>query len=394
MPEVLPWQTVADPHAVIRRAAEALRAGRLVAFPTETTYALTGSGLLPDAAARLREAAGEAGPLPLAVRGAAEARDWVPGMSRLGQRLARRFWPGPLELAFADGVEEGLLSRLAPDVGRRVCPDGMLRLRAPAHEAILAVLQHLPGPLVLAPVPAADGADPGAVDAEQAVRALGERVDLLVDDGPCHYRQAATVVRVNGGTWDVLRPGVVSPDLLRRHSACMVVFVCTGNTCRSPLAEALCKKLLADRLGCAPEELPDRGFYVLSAGLAAMMGGPAAAEAVEVARAYGAELADHRSQPLTADLVAQADYLVAMTAGHVQALAEQFARPGTRPRLLDPAGDDLPDPIGHPQPVYEECARQIWRHLEPLVAQIQSDAPPAPGPGEPGASAPGGGGAG
>jgi protein-tyrosine phosphatase len=391
MPEVLDWQTVADPHAVIRHAANALRAGRLVAFPTETTYTLVASGLVPEATARLRTATGEAEPLSLAVRGAAEARDWVPGMSRLGQRLARRFWPGPLELAFADGIEEGLLSRLSPDVRRQVCADGTLHLRSPAHETILGVLQYLPGPLILAPVPAEDQAAPGAVDADQALRVLGDRVDLVVDDGPSHYRQVATVIQVNGNAWDILQPGVVSPDLVRQQSACMIVFICTGNTCRSPLAEALCKKQLAERLGWAPTDLPARGFYVLSAGLAAMMGGPAAAEAVDVARGYGAELAGHRSQPLTADLVSQADYLVAMTADHVQALIEQFARLGTRPRLLDPAGEDLPDPIGHPQPVYEECARQIWRHLEPLVAEIQSEALPVSEPGTPEASASGGG---
>jgi protein-tyrosine phosphatase len=364
MPEVLDWQTVADPHAVLRHTAEALRAGRLVAFPTETTYALAASGLAPEAAARLGATAGEAGLLPLAVRGAAEARDWVPGMSRLGQRLARRFWPGPLELAFADGVEEGLLGRLPSDVRRQVCPDGMLVLRAPAHETVRGVLRCLPGPLVLAPVPAAEETAPGAVDAGQAVRALGDRVDLVIDDGPSHYRQAATVVRVNGRAWDVLRPGVVSPDLLQRQSACMIVFVCTGNTCRSPLAEALCKKQLADRLGCVPAELPARGFYVLSAGLAAMMGGPAAAEAVEAAGAYGADLAGHRSQPLTADLVAQADYLVAMTGGHVRALE------GCAPRLLNPDGEDVSDPIGCEQPVYRDCAEQIWGCLEALAAEV------------------------
>ena len=70
--------------------------------------------------------------------------------------------------------------------------------------------------------------------------------------------------------------------MLRQQSACLVVFVCTGNTCRSPLAEALCKKRLADALGCAMADLPGRGFFVCSAGLAAMMGGPAAAEAVDV----------------------------------------------------------------------------------------------------------------
>src|SRR5205085_412340 len=111
-----------------------------------------------------------------------------------------------------------------------------------------------------------------------------------------------TVVRLDGDAWAVRSAGAVSEDLLRRQSACLVVFLCTGNTCRSPLAEALCKRRLADRLGCPPEELSARGVHVLSAGLAAMLGGSAAPEAVTVARSFGADLANHRSRPLTADL--------------------------------------------------------------------------------------------
>jgi protein-tyrosine phosphatase len=169
----------------------------------------------------------------------------------------------------------------------------------------------------------------------------------------------------------VLREGVVSAADLARQSVCLIVFVCTGNTCRSPLSEALFKKQLADRLGCPPEALPQRGFFVLSAGLAAMMGGGAAAEAVAVAREFGADLSGHASRPLSADLAAQADYLIAMTRGHLLALAAQFPRSGVRPRLLSPEGDDVADPIGCEEPVYRECARQVWRHLEALVNELQ-----------------------
>jgi protein-tyrosine phosphatase len=190
------------------------------------------------------------------------------------------------------------------------------------------------------------------------------------------------VVEVEADRWNMLREGVVPAGLVQRQSACLLVFVCTGNTCRSPLAEVLCKKLLAERLGCALEELPQRGFLVLSAGVAAMMEGTAAEEAVDVARAYGADLSGHRSRPLTGELVAQADYVVGMTQGHVLAVAGQYPHLGPRPQLLSAAGDDIADPVGCERAVYQECAEQLWRHLQRFVAELplESSSPgPAPG---------------
>jgi protein-tyrosine phosphatase len=68
---------------------------------------------------------------------------------------------------------------------------------------------------------------------------------LVIDDGPSRFGQPPTVVRLGEGGWRVEREGVLPQALLERLLPCRIVFVCTGNTCRSPLAEALCKKLLA-----------------------------------------------------------------------------------------------------------------------------------------------------
>lgn len=142
--------------------------------------------------------------------------------------------------------------------------------------------------------------------------------------------------------------------------------MCTGNTCRSPLAEAICKRLLADRLGCAPSELDGRGVVVRSAGVMAYPGDPASPPAVGVAAELGADLAAHRSRPVTPDLLAEATDVIAMTAGHVAALELRYPNLGPPPRLL--GGDrDLPDPIGGDADEYRACARLIAADLDRLI---------------------------
>lgn len=358
MPELLDWQRIADPQAVVLYAVQSLGQGRTVAFATETGYAVTASALLAEAVGRLPGEADNREPLTLVLRGAAEARGWAPALSPLSQRLARRLWPGPVTLLLGGDIEHGLASRLPEEVRAQLCREGKLRLATPRQQALREVLRHLPGPLVMTMGPTEGDSPPATADV-----IVGGTGDAPVGPRP------ATIIAVNGDRWEIVRPGVVSEEQVHQQTACVVLFVCTGNTCRSPLAEALFKKRLADRLGCAIEELPARGYQVMSAGLAAVLGGAAAVEAEQAARGYGADLSAHRSRPLTPELAAQADYLVGMTHGHLHTLTEGFGHLGIPLRLLDPGGD-IADPIGGDQPVYEECGQQIWQRLEILAAEI------------------------
>jgi protein-tyrosine phosphatase len=192
-------------------------------------------------------------------------------------------------------------------------------------------------------------------------------VDLVLDDGRCRYGQPSSVVRIGPGAMDVLRAGVVSDENLRRFASFMVLIVCTGNTCRSPMAEMLLLKRFAERLGCSVDELPQRGVIVVSAGIAAMDGAHPTPEAVAVMSERGLDLSGHASQPVTERLVRHADVILAMTRSHRQAIAAQWPDAAERTRVLCRNGADIADPIGGSKELYARCAEQMEEQLAAYV---------------------------
>lgn len=371
-PLVIDVRSAEDSRDVVHRAVQALAEGKLVVFPTETVYALAASALNEDAIAQMlavkQRAAGEK-PLTLAVKSADDALDYVPRMSRLGLRLARRCWPGPVTLVCPDDHPESLVKQLPSSVQQAVAPERLVGLRVPGHETFLDVLRMLAGPVAM--TSANRTGEPEPYSAQQAVSALGDQVALVLDDGRSRFAQASSVVKVDDQGFSLLRSGVVSEHTLRRLSSLFLLFVCTGNTCRSPMAEAMCRKLLAERLGCKVDELEEKGIAVMSAGLSAYMGGRPAVEAVEVMQTMGVDLTQHESQPLTAQLVRHADVIWTMTRSHRQAILAQWPEAANRCELLCLDLRDVPDPIGGPVELYQQCAEQIKAELEGRLKQLE-----------------------
>jgi protein-tyrosine phosphatase len=365
-PMVIDLRRTDDARDVVHRAVQSLAEGLTVAFPTETDYVVAASARSAGAVAELVRLAVERPLEPrlsLALKSAEEALDWAPRLSPLGQRLARRCWPGPVAMLVADAHPESLLVRLAPDVRQAVLCEDRLRLRVPGHPMLADCMRMLAGPVVLAEPGSHDSPPVTAEEAMQRCRTAGVPLGLVIDDGRARYAQPVSTVAIDDSGLRVVQAGIVSEETLRRLSSLMVLFVCTGNTCRSPMAETIFRQLVAERLGCRPDEIEHRGVMVASAGVAAWGGGRASTGAIEAMREIGGDLSAHESHPLTENLARQADVIWTMTASHRAAVLAQFPEAGGRVAMLSPDRQDVIDPIGGSLATYRQCAVQIREHL-------------------------------
>jgi protein-tyrosine-phosphatase len=130
------------------------------------------------------------------------------------------------------------------------------------------------------------------------------------------------------------------------------------------MSEAIARKIIAERLKVAPEEIESKGISVISAGSFAMPGTRATPQAVEALREMNIDLSKHRSRPLSVELIHQADAIFTMSHAHAQAVTSLVPAAREKTHTLDP-DNDIDDPIGADVGVYQKLAQS----LEPLIAR-------------------------
>ena len=355
----------------ISEAAEIIDAGGLVAFPTETVYGI----------ACRAEAASLAKLDKIKRRGADKhytlhighkkfAEKYLPIIGLKAQKLISNAWPGPLTIIFELNEQDlkQQLSQLKREVFKVLYKDNTIGIRCPDNPIASTLLQKAKRPVV-APSANITGNTP-SINAEQVIALFSGKINLLLDGGPCKYKKSSTIVKISKNRLKILRPGVYLQPKLEELSTVKFLFVCTGNTCRSPMALGIFRKYLAEKLKCNIDNLNKTGYRLNSAGIMGISGSPASTEAIKSCSAKGVDIRAHKSQRLSQQLIEESDLIYVMSNVHLEQIIN--LNPASAKKcLLLAENKEIPDPIGRLEAFYNNCAELIEHAVKKRISELE-----------------------
>jgi len=335
-----------DQKAIVEAVA-VLDNGGLVVFPTETVYGVAVNLLDKGAVDRLKKIKerpeGKSFSIHVADKSDIEhyAIDILPRV----YKLIEKFWPGPLTLILN-------------------APEGKsIGLRLPRNEIALSLLWRVDFPVIAPSANRAGHVPP--VNAQEALRDMDGLVDLVLDGGPTELRQESSVLDARVLPFTVLREGALKKEeLMAVANQKTVLFVCTGNSCRSVMAEYLLKKAMIDR-GRDDVE-------VLSAGTFAFFGMGPTRETVRLIEGIGLDASDHHAQKINAELIKKCDLIFAMETHHRDEIVRIYPQSEERVHLLaefvklDSDDREVHDPLGKSEDFYKMSFQKIKAAIEKL----------------------------
>jgi L-threonylcarbamoyladenylate synthase len=203
--EILSTHTPALFSAAVKRAAELLRAGEVVALPTETVYGLAANALEESAVSKIFQIKGRPvnNPIIVHVAGIEMAKSCVKDFPALAESFAKSFWPGPLTL---------VLPRAKEIPGNVTAGGATVGIRWPGHPFIQAVIRECGFPLAAPSANLSNNISP--TNAEHVRKSLGGKIPLIVDGGQSQVGIESTVLDLTVAPPKILRPGMIHAESL------------------------------------------------------------------------------------------------------------------------------------------------------------------------------------
>lgn len=334
----------------IRMAATFIARGKLVIVPTETVYGIACNMTDRRAIKRLEEIKNRPSdkPFSLHIDIIEKVDDFAADIPAYASRLMYRFWPGPLTMVFKGKQTAKIGIRLPDDVISRM-------IIAKAQVPVVCPSANLSG-------------KPAPVNFSQAIKDLDGLVDLAIDAGPCRIGIESTVVDATAQKPLVLREGAIKKDKIDEvANKKTILFVCTGNSCRSVMAQALLQKRL--------KEKGRSDIEVLSAGIMQLQGIGATEATRQVLQKEDIDVSKHISQRINRQLLHCSDIILVMERLHEEKILSLAPEVKNRVFLLKEFAKmnnndlDIADPIGKPISFYEKTLQIIKEAVE-VVAEL------------------------
>ena len=294
---------------------------------------------------------------------------YVPELSLLDRRFLQKAWPGPLTAVFElnENQQKLVQENTAEPLIEVLYYNHSIGIRLPDNEAARRLFQAAGSPVV-APSANKSGTKP-PISAEEVLGQFDGEIELLLDDGPTKYKKPSTIVKIAGDALEVIREGVYEARMIEQMRGVTILFVCTGNSCRSPMAEGICNRELSEKLGCSVDQLGEKGYKVVSAGIMAGTGFSATPEAIQACSEESVDISDHRSQPVTMDLINRADFIYVMDSSHRHAVLNLASHKAGQIEFLSKQVD-ITDPIGMSIGTYRKCANLIAQSIEERLGEL------------------------